>query len=227
VTPLVTVVIPVLDRARCIGDAIASVLAQTGPELEVVVVDDGSTDGTPEVVRELAGADRRVRLVERPHGGPSAARNEGIRQASAPLVTFLDSDDLMPPGRMARQVALLDELDVDGVHGRYESAVMDGVVLPQWLQDRPDWLRGWDLTAVLVRRGALDDVGGFDEELRLGEDLDLIVRLREGGWSVAAADEVFVIKRWFGDNLTYELDATGPALSQVLRRHMARARPPR
>ncbi len=223
-TPEVSVVIPVLDRAHCIGDAIATVLAQEGVELECIVVDDGSTDGTPAVVRRTAADDPRVRLVEIAHGGPSVARNAGIRAATGSLVAFHDSDNLMAPGRLERQVLHLVDHGSDGVFGRYEVELVDDVALPRWVEDRPERHAGWSWISLLVRREPLQAIGGFDEELRLGEDLDLIVRLREHGCTIDAADAVVVVKRWFGDNLTYEIDDVGTAFGTILRRHMARQR---
>src|SRR5215510_4129929 len=105
--PLVSVVIPVYDREDYLGDAVDSVLAQTFPSFEIVVVDDGSTDRSAEIVR--AHRDPRVRLICHPHNrGISAARNTGVDAARGDYVAFLDSDDVAYPDRLARQVAFLD-----------------------------------------------------------------------------------------------------------------------
>jgi glycosyltransferase involved in cell wall biosynthesis len=102
-----TVVMPALDTRATIGPAIRSVLAQTRADFELMVVDDGSTDGTPDVVREFA-ADERVRLLERPHLGAATARAAGIAAGTAPLVSMIDSDDLWMPGYLEAMGAALD-----------------------------------------------------------------------------------------------------------------------
>src|SRR5262245_1919419 len=103
-TPTVSVVIPVYARAAFVGAAVDSVLAQTFPSFEIVVVDDGSTDRSREIIR--AYRDPRVRLICHPHNrGIPAARNTGIDAARGDYVAFLDSDDIAYPNRLARQVA--------------------------------------------------------------------------------------------------------------------------
>jgi len=91
----VTVVIPAYNAALWLRDAIASILAQGFPEVEILVVDDGSTDQTPAIVRQFAG---RVRYVYQPHGGAAAARNRAILSSNSDLVAFLDADDFWLPG---------------------------------------------------------------------------------------------------------------------------------
>ncbi|MCZ4498659.1 MAG: hypothetical protein JWQ74_1212 [Marmoricola sp.] len=95
---LISVVVPVFDVATYVGQAIASVLDQEGVELEVLVVDDGSTDGTLDVVRRISRADPRVRLLRQKHAGPNAARNLALASARGEFLAFLDGDDLLLPG---------------------------------------------------------------------------------------------------------------------------------
>ena len=225
-TPLVSVVVPVFDRAHCIGEAIDTVLVQEDVAFECVVVDDGSTDDTVSIVRAMAAADPRVRLIEVPHGGAAVARNAGITAAAGELVAFHDSDNLLPPRRLERQVRRLEEVGADGVVGRYEVQRVDGVEPPGWVQGRPVEDGGWSWISLLVRRAPLVAVGGFDEQLRIGEDLDLLMRLRAHGCTIDFMDEVVTIRRWFGDNLTYEMDDGSAAFRAIVRRHMARQRRP-
>ncbi len=125
--PQVSVITPVFNRATVIADAVHSVLGQSHGDLEHLVVDDGSTDGTLAVVRALASEDERVRVVAADHGGPAAARNRALEVARGGLVTFLDSDDLMPPDRVERQLRYLAaHPDVDAVLGTQEFAFPAG-----------------------------------------------------------------------------------------------------
>ena len=105
--PLVSVVIPVRNGERLIGRTLASALAQTYRNIEVIVVDDGSTDRTPALVETAAARDRRVRLLRRPHSGVTATRNFGISRANGSLIAPLDADDLWHQEKIARQVAAM------------------------------------------------------------------------------------------------------------------------
>jgi len=105
-TPVVSVVIPAYNAAWCVGQAIDSALAQSFVDREIIVVDDGSTDDTPRV---LAGYGSRIRIVSKPNGGLSSARNAGVAAAQGEFVAFLDADDRWLPAKLARQVALMRE----------------------------------------------------------------------------------------------------------------------
>lgn len=113
--PLISVLIPAYNAERWIGDAIRSVQAQTIAGWELIVVNDGSTDGTSEVVR--ATADPRIRLVEQPNAGVSPARNKALEHARGEHIAFLDADDAMLPGNLELKHALLVRSGVDWVYG--------------------------------------------------------------------------------------------------------------
>ena len=106
--PLVSVVIASYNAAATLDQTIESVLCQTIANIEVVVVDDGSSDGTPDLVRELMGTDRRIRLIEQRNAGPSSARNRGVELARAETIAFIDADDLWKPDHLALNLANLD-----------------------------------------------------------------------------------------------------------------------
>ena len=105
--PLVTVVMPAFNEERYVGEAIAGVLSQTHANLELIAVDDGSTDRTPQIIREYAARDPRVRYHRQPNGGQSAARNAAIGLARGRYIAYQDADDLSCPGRIAAELALL------------------------------------------------------------------------------------------------------------------------
>ena len=106
--PLVSVIVPSYNVERFLPDAVASVRRQMWKELELIIVDDGSTDGTAELAARFAAEDPRVRVVRKPNGGPSSARNAGIAAARGELVCFLDADDMLLPEKINRQVAFLE-----------------------------------------------------------------------------------------------------------------------
>jgi glycosyltransferase involved in cell wall biosynthesis len=112
---LVSVLIPTYNRAYCLPRAIDSALAQTYPHVEILVVDDGSTDTTADLVRERYGCDERVRSVRQANGGVSAARNHGLRLARGDYVAFLDSDDVWKPWKLQVQIACLQHFPAAGM----------------------------------------------------------------------------------------------------------------
>jgi glycosyltransferase involved in cell wall biosynthesis len=224
--PDVSVVIPVFDRAHCVPDAVASVLlqAQAGVAVEAIVVDDGSTDGSADAVRSAFPDDPRVVVLQQANQGPSAARNLGTAHATAPLVTYLDSDDVLVPGGLAVQLAVLRAADgPDGVVGGHRLVQVVGPT-PDWLVTRPDWMQGPKWTSMLVERRHVEAIGGFDEGMRMAEDIDIVARYREAGLRLDVIEDVVVERRWFGDNLTRELTADFSDVRMVLRRSTARRR---
>src|SRR5690242_7730271 len=98
--PKVSVVVPIFNRASFVGESLASLQRERTVETEIIVVDDGSTDGSIDAVRLLAKHDPRIRLITGEHQGVSAARNIGVRSANGQYITFLDSDDISAPGRI-------------------------------------------------------------------------------------------------------------------------------
>ena len=136
--PLVSVIIPTFDRATWVREAIASVLAQTYTHLELIVVDDGSHDATPEVVQEFGQA---LTYIQQAHAGVSAARNRGVTASRGALVAFLDSDDLWLPRKIAAQVALLQQQPQAQVCYTDEIWIRHGVrVNPRQIHQKHSWL---------------------------------------------------------------------------------------
>ena len=165
--PLVSVILPVYNRAASVGRAIESVLSQTWRDFELIVVDDGSTDGTRAAVERYAP---RLRVLEQPHAGAYAARNLALRHARGELVAFIDSDDAWLPDRLERQIPLMQRREVGLVFG-------DVVHLPR--RDRTSfrvspprrgrvaarfaWCNFVPTISVLVRRSCLEEAGGFPD----------------------------------------------------------------
>jgi glycosyltransferase involved in cell wall biosynthesis len=188
VTPAVTVVMPAYEVAAFIGEAIESVLAQTFTDWQLVVVDDGSSDGTADVVSGYR--DPRIRLLRIEHTGlPAVARNRGLAASESPFVAFLDADDLWQPPKLARQLALLESSpDVGLVHTGFEmlrhGALEPYVPPPELAAGGPQFGRlavGNYVanSSVLLRRELLAEHGLFDEDPRLRgtEDFELWLRL--------------------------------------------------
>lgn len=181
--PLVSVVIPTFNRAAWVGEAIDSVLAQDHTPIELIVVDDGSNDTTPQVVQPYAPA---LTYIQRPHRGVSAARNDGVAASRGDLVAFLDSDDLWLPGKIATQVALFTH------HPQLQACYTDEIWIRHGVRVNPRQVHrkhsGWIFhqslprctispSSIMLRRSQWDRLGGFDERLPACEDYDLWLRL--------------------------------------------------
>ena len=196
-TASVTVVIPTYNRRATVGRAVESVLAQTARPAEIIVVDDGSRDGSAEMLVERHGA--AIRVIEQANAGAAAARNAGVLNASGMLVAFLDSDDVWDPGKLAAQLdalsgspAVLNYTNYRRGPGRDEFAEI-GLVLaePCTSFERPlELLTRWrgagiHLSGTLVARQALLDAGLFDPGMRIAEDTKLFLALAgRGAFSV-------------------------------------------
>ena len=186
-TPRVTVVLITHNGIELIERALSNALGQTLTSLEVVVVDDGSSDGTADRARAAAAGDSRVRVLSQPNGGPASARNHGIREARGEYVAFLDHDDHWSRRKLETQVSLLDRRPDAAVASCYSALVdEDGRALGWRLGGNADGdvyseMLEWDMVSggsvVLARRTALLNAGGFDETLPMRSDWDLWIRL--------------------------------------------------
>lgn len=225
--PLVSVIIPTYDRAGMLMEAIGSVRAQNYAPIEVIVVDDGSTDGTAQRLQ----AARDVRLLRIDHTGrPGAVRNAGAAAAAGDYFAFLDSDDLWMPGKLDAQMALLQGGGRPPIVHCRERWVRDGRTVSQAGQRHrrdgrifADSVRKCVIgpSTVLMRRAVLEEVGGFREDLQIAEDYELWLRVT-ARFPVAYCDRPLVIKRaGHGDQLSerhahverFRIDALAPLVA--------------
>ena len=207
--PTVTVLVPTYNRAALIGEALHSILQQTFVDFEVLVLDDGSTDSTPQVLADFT--DPRLRVLRLPHRGISSTLNAGLREARGRYVARLDSDDLWLPEMLALLVPVLETRpEVGAVYGQAD-ALEDGRVIPH-LQGLPlrfpeDSLRSLvydDCTcniALVARRTCLDLAGPYDESLIANEDWDMWLRVARHT-SIVFVNHIVAHVRWHHDNLT-------------------------
>jgi len=212
VTPLVTVVIPTWNRLPLVEDAVKSVIAQTYPHWELVVIDDGSTDGTAE--RLSAIRDSRIKVLSAPHGGHlGEVRNRGAAAGSGALIAFLDSDDLWLPRKLEHQVRAMGETGAGWSYSRFELMDESGTTTP--LPADAFHLKSGDIVAELfsfkltmqtstlvVRRELFEAAGRFSEDPRvynLGEDYELYMRLALRAHAVAFNETLVRIRRHAGN----------------------------
>ena len=222
--PRISVIVPVFEMGRYLPEAVASIEAQGRDDVEIVLVDDGSTDDTPEVI---AGLGARVVAIRQDNAGPAAARNRGLAAARGELVTFLDADDLWPAGKLELQVGRLDaDPALDLVLGRIQFVALEDGLVPEVEFEDPDAQTATHvhLGSGVYRRSAFDRVGGFDESLRFSEDVDWFMRAREAGLGIAIVPDVTLIYRLHGTNMTREMTPADLSLTAVLKKSLDRRR---
>ncbi|MCX7304887.1 MAG: glycosyltransferase family A protein [Hyphomicrobiales bacterium] len=198
-----SVVIPAYNAAATIDESIASILAQTVPAQEIVVVDDGSTDGTASVVSRIKGP---ITVISQENRGPGSATSAGLRHVTTPLVATLDADDVWLPAKIARQIAALD-MD-PGTSGIFSLAKLfaDGAS-PDPHAEGPV-RRLWTRTTLLFRTDAAREVGDMaDLPGNLGEVIDWLARSRDLGHRHAMVEEVLAMRRIRAGSLSSKLDA--------------------
>jgi glycosyltransferase involved in cell wall biosynthesis len=231
--PIISVVVPLYNKQEYIHRCLQSILNQTITNFEILVIDDGSTDGGPEVVRGFS--DRRLRLITQVNGGPGAARNRGIAEAKAKWIAFLDGDDEWSPEFLAAiqnlsilhpQAAvlatgyrrLLDtghvrEVNLSSGSGRNTYLIQDYFRLARTSEFVT-------CSSVAVRKDVLDEVGGFLERARFGEDLDLWARIA-AQYPIACDSRVLAIYHSEAAGRSFDLagtDAPYPAIVERLRK---------
>ncbi len=223
--PPVTVVITAFNYAAFIAQAVESALLQTLPSVEVLVVDDGSTDATPDILRSFGD---RIRIDRQPNAGLSAARNRGIDRASHPWIAFLDADDAFEPNALERMAATLSLCGPSYGVVACQDLAMDaaGVPIPR-LQPAPGQPR--DITAadlvvmnrfppsVLARRSVLLEAGGFDTSLTSSEDRDLWIRCARVA-KIRLIKEPLLRKRRHGSNMSSNAERQSRNIRVVLQK---------
>lgn len=199
--PLVSVVVPVYNCQRYLPEAVESALAQTYRPIEVIVVDDGSTDDSADAARRFGLA---VRYCWQPHSGPSAARNRGVDLARGGFLSFLDADDLWLESKLMLQMEALDaDPALDMVFGHVQQFVSPelagtGEVLVRHSTEK---LPGYAPSAALIRRDAFLRVGPFERHWHVGEFMDWYLRANERGLKGLMLSEVVVRRRLHSQNL--------------------------
>jgi glycosyltransferase involved in cell wall biosynthesis len=215
-TPEVSVVIPTYNRRAMLLEAIDSVLAQSAQVFELIVIDDGSTDGSAEYLASLA---ETIRFERIDHRGPAAARNRGVAIARAPLVAFLDSDDLWAPMKLKRQLSFMRTNPGCAISQTGEIWIRNGRRVNPGMRHRKragdifiDSLRTClvSISAVIMRTDLFRAMGGFDESMDAAEDYDLWLRILIDH-EIGLLDEPLVKRRGGHPDQT---SATTPALDR-------------
>ena len=209
--PEISAVLPVYNGEAYVREAVESILTQTFTDFELIIINDGSTDGSGAILRELAAGDPRIVLVERANGGLVSALNEGIERARADLIARMDADDVAMPDRFARQLArMLGEPDL-GVLGSF-IRIMDKAGRTIRLGDYPVSVaeaarfmeHGCPVAhpTVMMRREAVLKAGGYRKLFSHCEDYDLWLRISELGYGIANLPQPLLNYRMHGANVS-------------------------
>lgn len=227
--PYMTVVIPTHNRESLVLRAVGSVLAQAFDDFEIVVADDGSTDGTQTAVERIR--DHRLRYVRQEHAGEAAARNLGVSAATSPFVTFLDSDDEALPAWLLSLASLLDSTGSSlarcGLQNVGPDGRISGVLLPGSHRSFEQWVHRFLAGTYAIDRRLVEAAGGYTESLSFGIHTEFAMRLwrlrSESDWSVATIQKPLVRRHWSGGDqryggerarmAEYVLDRHGPLLA--------------
>ena len=207
--PLVSCIVPVFNGERYLAEALDSIVAQQYEPLEIIVADDGSTDGTAAIVRSYG---KRVRVVRQSNSGAPAARNLGLQVARGELIAFLDSDDLWHRDKLARQTARFaarPELEVSVTH-------VQTFWIPE-LRDEAERFRdhplsqpqpGYVTITMLARRALFERVGAFNATLTVGDPMEWFVRAAEHGAVMELLPDTLAYRRLHRHNLSWEAGAS-------------------
>ena len=216
--PLISVVVPAHDCERYIGAALDSAFAQDYTPIEVVVVDDGSTDTTAQIAAAYP-----VRLIRQANSGQGAAKNAGVAAATGELIAFLDHDDVWFPAKLRRQLTALDARpDADGVLARLRVLVEPGIAHPPWLTRSANY-PWFPPSSWLLRRTLVDTVGPFDTESMV-PDFDWMLRARDHGAVFEIVPEPLGLYRFHGENVSYQRRAIRDHAFDALRHSLERIR---
>ena len=221
--PLVSVVIPVFNGERFLREAVQSVLDQKYSPIEIIIVDDGSTDGTATVARSFG---ETVRYLDQENQGPAAARNRGIEHAQGSLIAFADADDLWPSEKLELQLPyLINDPAIEIVMGRIQQVRLSKTVNGKTqAEEFAEPAFSVNLGSAIIRKSVFERVGLFDETMRYSEDVDWFMRAREAGAAIVTIDAVTLLYRQHEENMTRGKSMSELNVLKVLKRSLDRRR---
>jgi glycosyltransferase involved in cell wall biosynthesis len=233
--PLVSTFMPVYNGGPYIAEAVNSIQSQRHRPLEIIIIDDGSTDTTADVVRGIASQDgQELSYIYQPNQGPAAARNRGLRMAKGDYIAFLDADDLWTKGMLCGQLQrLISDVSVQVMVGctqrvrarqdPSQDSGQDSEARGPLEAFGPLWM-AFSLGAGLFRRSVFDAVGPLDESMRYGEDVDWFFRARELGIEIGISSEVTQLYRIHDSNMTKDTRKSDLYFLSALKKSLDRRR---
>ncbi|MEW6206967.1 MAG: glycosyltransferase family A protein [Acidobacteriota bacterium] len=221
--PLVSVIIPVYNGERYLAAALGSVTDQDYEPVEIIVIDDGSTDQTAAVARSL----EKARYIYQPNQGHAVAKNAGIAAARGEFLTFLDADDVWMKGKLTAQIGFMIEHPEVGYTIVREKIFLEPGAAPPpgrmqnlFEGDHPAYVP----SALAARRSVFDQIGGFDPRFTSGNDTDWFFRASEAGLRMAIIEEVLLLRRFHHSNQTRDLQLVKTDMMRILKASIDRRR---
>jgi len=213
--PYVSVIVPVYNGVKFIAEAIESICTQNYHPLEIIIVDDGSTDDTSNIVQSY----KNIRYIYQPNQGVAAARNTAINNSSGELIAFLDADDCWAPNKLNIQVdCLLKHPHIGCILGRQKNFLEPGTEKPFWLREEHllnDHV-GF-LPTLMIRRRIFDKVGLFNTDYIISSDVEWFSRAKDVSIPMMVVPEIVLYRRIHDTNLSYQSKVGDPTLLRALR----------
>jgi glycosyltransferase involved in cell wall biosynthesis len=220
----VSVIVPCFNAAAYLTDALNSIFDQSVPELEVIVVDDGSTDDSSSIAATFGD---RIRYERQQNQGISAARNTGLRLSNGGLIAFLDADDIWPERSLRERIeALRKNPGIECVFGAVEQFISPELSAEDraLLATPPDVRKGRLAGSMLITRAAFEKTGYFDSAFGVGETMDWVARSEQAGVPAMAIDNVVLRRRIHSSNSVRKQEAQQRDYLRVLKASIARRR---
>jgi len=221
--PKISVIIPVYNGERFISEALYSVIRQNYHPIEIIVIDDGSTDKTADIVNDFEG---NIRYHNQNKSGIAAARNKGISLAEGELISFIDADDVWLPDKLKLQTDLLNQ--------NPETEIVIGFMLPLAFENMDQVTNeqiacgksvlALQMGSTLIRKSVFKKTGGFDTELIIAEDSDWFYRIMEAGINVHVMPETVQLYRQHSNNITKDKDRTTSYMMKAFKKSLDRRR---
>ena len=223
-TPFISVIMPVYNGEAFVVAALQSIFAQNYSPLEVIVIDDGSTDTTAQLVQTLIPpAGVTLRYFYQPNKGQASAMNYALRLAQGEVIGFLDADDLWPPDRILPQLAHFSgSPETLIILGRFQSFVDSANVNPHEIDRINQRPYHYSLGSSLFKRQAFDLIGDFDQTMLFSYDWDWHIRAQDAGIPTIIEPQISLLRRIHRNNMTRQREQGSQAIFQMLRKTRAR-----
>ncbi len=219
--PLVSIIVPVYNGEKYIGDTLQSILSQNYLQKEIIVVNDGSTDSSEQIIRSFSG----IKYFYQENSGVPVARNRGIRESVGEFIAFSDQDDVWKPNKLSDQVNyLLDNPEIEYVISMRKTVLEEGVTPPAWLKKELLDSENVDHSpsSLLARKSIFDKVGLFKPELKNASDVDWFFRARDAGLKKGIIQKVHYLKRIHQDNQSYRVKELHTEYLQLIKQSLKR-----
>jgi glycosyltransferase involved in cell wall biosynthesis len=218
---LVSVIVPVYNGELYLGSALQSIMEQDYHPLEVIVVDDGSVDGS----REVAKSFKEVRYIYQTNQGQAQALNVGAEAARGEFLAFMDADDLWAPNKLAVQAGYLMEHPECGFTiSRIQNFIDSSLEMDKQLENSPLLMDEVSLMALVVRKRVFEQLGGFDPSYRVGADMDWHFRAKDAGIRMAVLPEVLLYRRIHNSNMSLDMEARRSNVARAIKASIDRMR---